>query len=108
MATLKRTVRSKSRSTKTLPYAASQKRRNKAKKAVPKPYKPERMTARDWVHEGISGLEATRRAFDNLQIYQFRGNAAFAQLENVCFHEELERVMRALIHLDIHMPEVTL
>lgn len=71
------------------------------------PPEPVELTFRDMVHDAISGLEAARRAFDNLRVQEFRGRHDLAKLEDVSFHEELERVMGWLIRLDLEMPEVT-
>lgn len=104
MAT-KRTVRSKSRSTKTLPYARTAKPRKRAKKAAAKPYEPEPLTFRDMVHDAIAGLEEARRSFDDMRVFEFRGNHDLAHFEDIIFHESLKRVHNWLVRLDIEMPE---
>ncbi|HEX4336271.1 MAG TPA: hypothetical protein VH062_10185 [Polyangiaceae bacterium] len=109
MATLKRTVRSKSRSTKTLPYRAAKKPRStttrQPKKATAKPYEPEPLTFRDMVHDAIAGLEEARRSFDDMRVFTFRGNHDLAHFEDIIFHESLKRVHNWLVRLDIEMPE---
>jgi hypothetical protein len=80
-------------------------RQPKEARSTPSIEQPEPLTARDCVQDAIAGLEEARRAFDDMEVYRFRGKHDLAQFEHVVFHENLLRVHDWLTRLDIHLPE---
>jgi hypothetical protein len=101
----KRTLRTKSVRRKHAAKSRALPREARGKKAASAPTTPEPVTFRDMVHEAMDGVEAARRAFDDMRVYAFRGKYDLAQYEDIAFLESLQRVRKALVTLDLEVPE---